>query len=497
VVADPDFLGLIPHSSSIFPMPKSLPLRTVYHPDRRLQVWWNSAQLGLFLLPMSPLLGGLGLLAALFGTWKQRYREINRRSLNRGFGILALWLGVSAVFASDRLTAFLGLFNFLPFIALFVTFSVLIQTPAQMRRMAWIAIATSLPVVIIGWGQLFWGWEGPVKLGLILDWRLDATGAPPGRMASVFEYANVLASYFLMTFILGLGLWLESFQAWRTLEQQPKQQEKVRDPRDPRVVKTIDLSVTGEEKNVGWGLVFLTLALLANAIALVLTNSRNGWGIAVLAGLAFILYQGWRWVLVGVVTAISAVLGSAFAPHPLRQGLQAIVPAYFWMRITDQLYPDRPVATLRTTQWQFAWNMTRDRPVTGWGLRTFSELYEAHTQVWMGHPHNLFLMLSAETGIPGVLLLSGLVAWVLAKGVLAVQNWPDLSLAGNASGTPSIPGVLTNDRLIVFTYLVTFAACTLFHLFDITLFDSRVNILGWLVLAAIYGVTDSRRSGVD
>jgi hypothetical protein len=477
-------------------MTKSLPLRTICHPDRRLQLWWNSAQVGLFLLPMSPLLGGVGLLLALFGTWKQRYRDIKGRSLNQGFAILALWLVVTTLFATDRLSAFLGLFNFLPFFALFVTFSLLIQTPAQMRRIAWIAIATSVPIVVIGWGQLFWGWEGPVKVGLILDWRLDATGAPPGRMASVFEYANVLASYFLMTFILGLGLWFETFQAWRTLKQQPKQQEKIRDPRDPRVVKTIDLSVTGEEGKVGWGLVFLTLALLANAIALVLTNSRNGWALASLAGVAFLLYLGWRWLLLFILGALSAVLGSAFAPHPLRQGLQAIVPAYFWMRITDQLYPDRPVATLRKTQWQFAWDLTQTRPIAGWGLRSFTDLYEAQTQVWMGHPHNLFLMMSAETGIPGMLLLSGLVGWVLAKGVLAFKNWHDLPLEGNSEGTASVPGVPTNDRLIFFTFLLSFAGCTLFHLFDVTLFDSRVNILGWLILAAICGVADSRRSPV-
>ncbi len=475
-------------------MTKSLPLRAVYHPDRRLQLWWNSAQVGLFLLPMSPLLGGMGLLLALFGTWKQRYREINGRSLNKGFALLALWFLLSTVFATDRLTAFLGLFNFLPYFALFVTFSLLIQTPAQMRRIAWIAIATSIPIAVIGWGQLFWGWAGPVKLGLILDWRLDETGAPPGRMASVFEYANVLASYFLMTLTLGLGLWVETFQAWRTLKQQPKQQEKVRDPRDPRVVKTIDLSVTGEEGKVAWGLLFLTLALLANGVALVLTNSRNGWALALLVLLAFILYQGWRWLLLGFGGAIMAVLGSAFGPDSLRQGLQGVVPAYFWMRITDQLYPDRPLATLRTTQWQFAWQLTRDRPLTGWGLRTFTDLYEAQTQVWMGHPHNLFLMLSAETGIPGVLLLSGLVGWILAQGVLVLQNWYSMPLGGNSEATSSIPGMMTNDRLIFFTYLVTFAGCTLFHLFDVTLFDSRVNILGWLVLAAICGVADSRRS---
>lgn len=463
------------------------------HPDRRLQRWWNCTELGLLLLPMSPLLGGIGLLLATIGTWKEKYQEINRRSLNRAFGLLALWLIFTTCFAVDPPVAFLGLFNFLPFFAFFVAFSTLIQTPTQMRRIAWIAIATSVPVVIIGFGQLFWGWQGPVQLGPILDWRLEATGTPPGRMASVFAYANVLASYFLISFILGLGLWFETFQAWRNLCELPKQQERVRDPRDPRIVKVIDLNATGEEGKVGQRLVFLTVALFGNAIALVLTNSRNGWGIAMLACLAFALYHGWRLLVAGVAGITAGVLWSGIGPDPVRQWLRAIVPGYFWMRISDQLYPDRPVATLRTSQWHFAWKMTADRPMTGWGLRTFSELYQAQTQIWMGHPHNLFLMLSAEMGIPATLVLSGSVGWVLAQGVLLVRDWPAAPSVENRA-IASLQEGMTNDKLIFFSYLVAFVACILFHLFDVTLFDSRVNILGWLLLAAICGVVYRRRS---
>ena len=52
------------------------------------------------------------------------------------------------------------------------------------------------------------------------------------------------------------------------------------------------------------------------------------------------------------------------------------------------------------------------------------------------------------------------------------------------------------DRLILFTYLVTFLACSLFNLFDVTLFDIRINVLGWLLLAAICGLVERQQSGV-
>jgi hypothetical protein len=63
-----------------------------------------------------------------------------------------------------------------------------------------------------------------------------------------------------------------------------------------------------------------------------------------------------------------------------------------------------------------------------------------------------------------------LIGWIVYRGVV----W--LRAAGG------------RDRLIMFTYVLTFMACTVFSLFDVTLFDARVNVMGWLVLAAIWGV---------
>lgn len=45
------------------------------------------------------------------------------------------------------------------------------------------------------------------------------------------------------------------------------------------------------------------------------------------------------------------------------------------------MYPDRPVALMRKTQWEFAWSLAKEHPWTGWGLRSFSGLYKAQTQI--------------------------------------------------------------------------------------------------------------------
>ena len=394
-------------------------------------------QIGLFLLPFSAFLGCVALLVTSLDIWRRQHKSLIRQPLNLGFLLLGAWLLVTACFAFNRENAFLGLFNFLPFFIVFLALSVLIQTPAQLRRIAWILVCTSVPVTLIGLGQLYLNWGGnPSLLWGLIEWTIPPSGNPPGRMASVFTYANVLASYFVVVFVLGLGLWVESSKQTRH-----------------------------------W--YFLGSVVLIDTIALILTNSRNAWAIALLACLAFALYQGWRWI-VGIVAATAGVmLGAAFAPLPFQTLFRLVVPAFFWARLNDQMYGDRPVAQLRSTQWKFAWSLTQQRPLTGWGLRNFTQLYDAQMHYWLGHPHNLLLMMSAEAGIPAALLLYGLVGWVMAQGVLALKNMDD-------------------DRLIYFTFLMAFSACALFSFLDITLFDARINTIGWVLLAGIWGVANQR-----
>ncbi|MEW6495459.1 MAG: O-antigen ligase family protein [Cyanobacteriota bacterium] len=424
------------------------------HPEPRLQGAWRVMQLGLLFFPWMPIVGTVGIFLAVAGTWKQKYRAIIRRPLNWGLIILSGWLVITCCFANNRIEAFLGLANLIPYFLVFAALSALIQTPSQLRQLARILVVGSLPVIVIGFGQLFLGWADKNLLPAVLGWVLEPNGNPPGRMASTFMYANILAAYLQLVFILGLGLGIETFQAWR------KNRNKFQCRQ----------------------LVFLSVAVFGNAIALILTNSRNAWGIAVLACLAFALYLGWHWIVLGVTAAAGTVLWASFGPEFGRQWLRStLVPPFFWARLTDQLHPNRPVALMRKTQWQFTGNMIQERPWMGWGLRNFTPLYEAKMNLWLGHPHNLLLMLMAETGLPATVLLCGLIGWILALGVLLLRVWSDVEFPESLSSWHQ-------DKLIFFTYLVAFGGFTLFNLVDVTLFDLRVNTLCWLVLSAICGV---------
>lgn len=426
------------------------------HRDRDLHKPWNWTQLGVLILPLLPTFGAIAIGLALVLTWKRRYSQILNRPIIRALlGVAGLFL-LTACFAENRADAFLGLGNFIPYFGLFAGLAVLIRTPAQLQWLSWLLTIPAIPVVILGLGQQFFNWSGIEALRGILGWVLEAGGSPPDRMSSVFMYANILAAYLVIIFALASALLIQEL-GWVENPEPPEMLAKV--------PQTVRLAAAGT-------------AVLATGVGLLVTNSRNAWLMAVCISLAYAVYLGWNWLLGIVGVVVAAVGGAAFAPSPVREGLRVVVPAYFWQRLTDQNF-DRPVETLRITQWKFAADLTRERPMTGWGLRNFTPLYEAEMGVWMGHPHNLLLMMSAEVGIPATLAFFAWVGWVLAIGVRSLS---EVKIAGW-------------ERLIFFSYLAAFGACILFNLADVTIFDLRVNALGWLLLAAIYGVAEGNGEG--
>jgi O-antigen ligase len=426
------------------------------HPDSKLQLPWNIAQVGVLILPLMPLLGLISLGFVILITWVIKYKTIIRRPINWGFGIFSLLLIITTGFAQEKVPALLGLPNFLPFVLFFCALGVLIQTPAQLRRLAWILVITSIPVTLIGLGQMFLNLKTPELFLNIFGWTIAPGGNPVGRMASVFMYANILAGYLVIVFTLACGLWLE----------------QIREKANNSYVETELIRSLHSALRTQHSALFLTVAVILNFAALILTNSRNAWLIAILACVAYALFLGWR-LIVGFFGAVTAsVLLAAFAPAPVAIFFRAFVPAFFWARLNDQMYPDRPVALMRTTQWQFTWSLAQQRPLTGWGLRNFTPLYQEKMHIWLGHPHNLFLMLSAEIGIPNTLLFIGLIIWILiaCARVLRQSICSDL------------------DKLIFFSYFLAVIGWVIFNTVDVSIFDVRLNLLSWLLLGVVYGV---------
>ena len=420
-------------------------MRDSLNRQSRNGIWlWFAASISIF--PLFPVLGALGLFIANIRIWVLNRRQIIADRVNRGLGVLTILLVISSIFAQQPQEAGLGLANFLPFFWLFVGMRELIDRPIQLKQLSWLLILPSVAIAILGFGQLYGGWDTPALLESILGWELVPGGVPASRMSSVFIYTNFLAIYLAIAIALALGLWLDSWQAW---QQKSKDKQAL-------------------------VLLSLTAILSIDLGGLILTSSRNAWGLVIVSFLAYALYLGWYWLVYGVMGAAAAILWAAFAPNIGGRQLRIIVPAFFWERLSDTAY-DRPIETLRITQWQFCWELIEQRPILGWGLRNFSPLYEAQTNYWFGHPHSLFLMLGAEAGIIAVFLLIAIVGWIMYRASLLLVCWSHKKF-----------------KLIYFSYLVAFANCVLFNLLDVTIFDLRVNTISWIILAAISGIAGAK-----
>ncbi|WP_204102656.1 MULTISPECIES: O-antigen ligase family protein [Spirulina sp. CCY15215] len=406
---------------------------------------WDSFQIGAFLQPMLPGIAAIPYSAAAIGVWPKEGKAIAKSPLTRAFALLSLLLFISTAFADRPLEALGGMANFFPYFIWFCTVHFLIQTPSQLRKLAWLLVFSSLPICFLGLGQIFFGWITPEFWATLSGWTLIPYGKPEGRMSSAFMYANILAFYLLVILMLTLGLWIDAFRQWHADKQRQSLQV----------------------------LRFLSGAIFLNSLSLLLTQSRNAWVLAILGSLAFAFYIGWRLLVLGIAACAGTIAWASFAPAWGGETLRQIVPYFFWGRLSGEMYPNMPIPLLRMTQWQFCGHLIRDRPLLGWGLRNFSFLYKDATDVWLGHPHNLFLMLAAETGIIATLLFCAIVGWILARGVLLLGN----SVFGD------------RDRLILFTFFVAFITCIGFNFLDVSVFDLRINTLGWALLAAIAGVT--------
>ena len=408
---------------------------------------WLILQASVLLLPIFPALGGIGLIFVLVRVYQLNLAQIIQDKINWGLCLIALWLVINSALAYKTSEAWLGLANFLPYFALFAATRTLINTTGKLNRLAWLLILPSAPIVILGLGQLYGNWQSFPLIKNIFGWEIIPQGVPTGRMSSVFIYANFLAIYLVITFILSLGLWLKNWSQNHSL--------------NPR-------------------LIVLSSLLILNSIGLILANSRNAWLIILIACLSFAVYLGWYWLIAAIAAIMAIIAGASFGNFQGQANLRKIVPQFLWERLSDQSYPNRPVATLRLSQWQFSWQKIQERPLQGWGLRNFTPMYLEETTLWFGHPHNLFIMLGLEIGLVATLVFCFLVGSVLF--ITTVKTFFSQSTNLAQASLKKI------DKLIIFTYLLAFSCCTLFNLIDVSIFDFRVNTIGWLLLASIAGV---------
>ena len=257
---------------------------------------------------------------------------------------------------------------------------------------------------------------------------MAAGGRPEGRLSGLFDYANIASAWLALVWPLTLAaLVQQGLTRWRRC-------------------------------------VVILLAVLV-VLALVLTESRNGWGSLVLVVPLVLGPPSWPWLIPVMLVALLPVLLSVLpgVPLSLQDPARTLVPESLWARLSDSQYGgERVLASTRISQWNLALQLIGERPWLGWGAAAFSVIYPLRTGQWHGHAHNLPLELGISHGLPVAVLLVG---FVLALLLVSLR----LGLSG------------LFDR----AWWTALFVLMVLHGTDLPFFDSRLNIAGWILLAGL------------
>ncbi|MGB3293707.1 MAG: O-antigen ligase family protein [Phormidesmis sp.] len=401
-------------------------------PPQREQIWLAS----LVILPYASYLALLVMLGLFVTALVSRGQQVWRLCGQRGFGWLTAGLLLSASFGLDRGEAFLQLANFLPF---FVVFGILATVPsvvtqpfAKLEILARWLLLTALPMILLAMGEYglkFSAVAARIQALPLPGWLLTRIYEPDfgHRARSVFGHPNVFSAYLVIVLGLGLGLLLKTLASDQQLGQLWIE------------AGTVTLCV----------------------VAIFCTGSRNGMLIAlVLLAIALYAARRVRWVLfaglVGAGAIAAAISGLGLGGRSLSLSMLSQDP--------------------RVGVWRLAIEMIKQRPWLGWGFSSLRSLYVPNSipdYDAISHAHNTWLFLASEAGIPVMVGFCAVIGTLYYDGVKTFIT----------AGLPA------ENRAILLGYLLAFASCLMFALFDVILFDARINILSWGLLAAIYALS--------
>ena len=206
----------------------------------------------------------------------------------------------------------------------------------------------------------------------------------------------------------------------------------------------------------GW-LLFLGVAAGTTTAALVLSWSRGAW-LGFVAGIATLLFFWPRrrvWgaaVLVGGLALFVLALAAGWIPASITARLTGFTAEFSLgdVRGVDITQADYAVLE-RLAHWQSALEMARDHLWLGVGFGNYEAAYADYAFLnWpaaLGHAHNYYLNLLAETGVVGI--IAYFVFWlvVVGQGVWLLRRLPSAE-RGMALGLLAVCAALAVHHLV-------------------------------------------------
>jgi putative inorganic carbon (HCO3(-)) transporter len=367
-----------------------------------------------YYVPQLPIdLGQIALLVTL-GAWflhavRRRDISVPRSPFNAP---LLIFVGAASLSLLNALSLGFALKELIKWGQLLLVMWLVIDLTGERRWQAVVGLVLGAAVAqaLIGVWQFGLRGKGPEHF-LILDDRFY-------RAYGTFEQPNPYGGFIGMVLPLALGLALGALALWAVPVC-----EAWRAGRPIRLDRLVGAALNEHL----WGLVGLALLSGLLLAALLMSWSRGAW--LGFGAAALVMLVGWpRKTWLGVALVVGAlVLGYASLRFNLLPG--AIASRLTGFAEYVQTFDVRGVdissgnfsVIERLAHWQAAEEMARYHPWLGIGLGNYEPVYPAYALLnWslpLGHAHNIYLNLLAETGIIGLL------AYLLLWGCVFWQTW--------------------------------------------------------------------------
>jgi putative inorganic carbon (hco3(-)) transporter len=230
---------------------------------------------------------------------------------------------------------------------------------------------------------------------------------------------------------------------------------------------------------------FGALALVAAGCALagiLLSLSRGAWVGVFVALLAMPLAwsrrsRGWLTPALGGLILVVLLTAANILPGGWSDRLVSVAEnlGIFDVR-TTQVTSENFAVVERMAHWQAGWYMLLDHPLLGVGAGNYPAAYDDYSLPgWneaLGHAHNYYLNMAAETGLPGGLALLALL-WTIFRAALQGLHSPTAS---------------SETRFLLLGLLGSFSVLVIHNLFDnLLVHGMQVQVgfmLGLLALSA-------------
>ena len=173
------------------------------------------------------------------------------------------------------------------------------------------------------------------------------------------------------------------------------------------------------------------------------------------------------WYIPSLTLLILLVISSflSFIPYEIRDFSQELVPSHVRNKISEVTI--NLDAFPRLSIWRNAIIFILEKPLFGWGANSFPYLYKIKTGLLNNHTHNLFLELSVSYGLIVSIFFFYVISYILIK------SFNTIFIVRNKSSAID-KGWWAAGFIFFFS-----------HLFDILIFDIRINLAIWIILAGL------------